>query len=334
MPDPQTLAAATKRALGVGAGGDIVALDVETTGLGAGTVPFVIGVLTGDAADGSWSFRQWTLRTMGGEAAMLEDCVAYLASRGAFTLLSYNGKSFDIPVLRGRARRVSLDAFALHGPHVDLLHPARRLWDSGRGSCRLQSLERAHLGVARVGDIAGADIPEVFWESLIAGDAGEAGHRLARVERHNALDLWSLVRLCEEVVERLASPSSLREALAAAHPSAQQSPARVSALLEPWLARGSTTPDRGPRPMLEAAFRRRAEALRVMGDDARLAQTLEAWLVVAPGDPRASRRLAIVRERSFGDLRGALRVAQGSREPCERRISRLERRLKSQGERR
>ncbi len=265
---------------------------------------------------------------------MLEHCVAHLGSLGAFTLLSYNGKSFDIPVLRGRARRMSVDAFALHGPHVDLLHPARRLWDSGRGSCRLQSLERSHLGVARVGDIAGADIPEVFWGSLMARDVRAARERLARVERHNALDLWSLVRLCEEVVDRLASPSSLREALAAAHPSAQQSPARVSALLEPWLARGGTALDRGPRALLEAAFRRRAEALRAMGDDAGLAQTLEAWLVVAPGDPGASRRLAILRERSFGDLAGALSVARASREPCERRISRLERRLKLRGERR
>ncbi len=333
LPDPRRLGLALTQTLGVGTTHDIVALDVETTGLGAGTVPFIIGVLVGDAVAKTWTFRQWTLRRMGGEGPMLEDCLAYLGGRRAFTLLSYNGKSFDIPVLRGRARRVSVDAFALRGPHVDLLHPARRLWDSGRGSCRLQRLERARLGVVRVGDIPGAEIPEVFWESLAGTDEALSSGRLPRVERHNAIDLWSLVRLCEEVVGRMGAPAALREALAAAHPRARQSPARVIQLLRPWTDNepGDRAPAVGQRRLLEVAFRRISEAQRKHGDDAGLARTLEAWLVVAPGDPRASERLAILRERRFGDLIGALRVARSSREPCGRRIARLQRRLRSRG---
>jgi hypothetical protein len=270
---------------------------------------------------------------MGGEAGMLEDCLAYLQGLDAFALLSYNGKSFDIPVLRGRARRIAMEAFALHGPHVDLLHPARRLWDSGRGSCRLQRLEREHLGVVRRGDIPGAEIPEVFWEYLAASGEDVSNCRLARVERHNALDLWSLVRLCEEVVGCLSAPTSLRESVAAAHPSARQSPARVIKLLRPWLDRGAdagAAACEGGRT-LEAAFRLLSEAQRKQGDHPGLARTLEDWLDRIPGDPRASTRLAILLERGSGDLVGALRVAEGSREPCERRISRLRRKLKSRG---
>ncbi|MGB1699796.1 MAG: ribonuclease H-like domain-containing protein [Nannocystaceae bacterium] len=273
-----------------------------------------------------------TLQTMGGEAAMLQDVMGSLGALRSYVLLTYNGKSFDLPVLRGRTQRVGMDAFALHGPHVDLLHPARRLWNTGRGSCRLQRLERDRWGIVRRDDIAGAEIPEVFWAQLASRGAPDTSERMSRVLRHNALDLWSVAAVCEEVVHRLGRPTSLREALAATHRSAQQSPARIIALLQPWLQRAAlpTVGLCAERALLASGFQVLVKAQRAVADHLGAVRTLEQWLAVAPGDPRASTQLAMVLERDCRDLEGALRAAAQSREPSVRRIGRLQRRLQAQ----
>ena len=134
--------------------GSVVCLDLETTGLrgGAGTFAFVVGF--GWFEQGAFRTHQFVLSQLSAERWMLQ-AAAEVVGR-ATTLLTFNGKSFDAPVMETRwaLHRLPSPLEALR--HVDLLHPARRLWRSDEG--RLASLERAVLGLRRVDDVPGADV--------------------------------------------------------------------------------------------------------------------------------------------------------------------------------
>ena len=164
-------------------------LDTETTGLGGGAG--VLAVLVGMAwfdADGGLVMEQLLLQRPGEEDALLE--LFRERVEGASVLVSYNGKSFDLPLLRGRFvmnRRAPLPA----RPHLDLLHVARRLHKRRLGACRLIGLEADVLGYVRVGDIEGGDVAARYAHYLRSGDEGA----LAAVVEHNALDVLSMAAL-------------------------------------------------------------------------------------------------------------------------------------------
>src|SRR5439155_5978386 len=115
---------------------------------------------------------------------LLETAAADLARAGA--LVSFNGKSFDAPVLETRYLFHRLPWPGGGMPHVDVLHPARRFW--GDGECSLVALERQLLGVRRVGDVPGFEIPARYFQFIRSGDAAP----LAAVLEHKRLDLLSL----------------------------------------------------------------------------------------------------------------------------------------------
>ena len=301
----------------------VVALDLETTGFGAGgTIPFMIGALYERAEGDGWALRQWCLRSMGGERPMIEDCVAFLRGLGPRTLLTYNGKSFDLPVMRGRTRRLSMETFAVEGAHLDLLHPARRLWDEGRGTCRLTALERRLLDRTRVGDIDGSEIPDVFWARLATPRCREVAERWMSVRRHNALDLASLLVLAGHAAHAHAAPRTLREAMAASHPSVGATPAEVVSLLAPWC--GDDAPS---SPVQDRAEQRLRDAHGRCDDWDGVARSLRRGLRHTPDDPGAIRRLAWVLERRLRRPREALEVLRGDRHACPRRIARLQRQI-------
>ena len=202
--------------------GRLLFVDLETTGLagGAGTLAFLVGCAWFDGA--SFRIRQFFLSSFGAEAELL-DGVARLAADAA-AVVTYNGKSFDLPLLETR--------FAMHRretpfaglPHVDMLHPARRLWKetagdvTGVGSsadtgCRLTALERTHCGVTREGDVPGFEIPSRYFGYVRSGDA----RPLEAVIEHNRLDLMSLALLTSRAAELLdrgaSGASTAREAL-------------------------------------------------------------------------------------------------------------------------
>src|SRR5262245_4637244 len=164
-------------------------LDTETTGLagGTGTAAFLVGVawLDGDRL----RLRQYFMRDYHEEAALLHGLAADLAPFEH--LVTFNGRTFDVPLLEARYR-LNRERFPLAGArHLDLLHPARRLWKARLESCRLQSLEGALLGVRRYGDIPGELIPQIYFDYIRQRDP----RSLFRVFHHNRLDLVSLAAL-------------------------------------------------------------------------------------------------------------------------------------------
>ena len=166
-----------------------VFLDTETTGLagGAGTAAFLIGVgwVDGDR----FVVRQYFMRDYHEEAALLHALAEELARFDR--LVTFNGKMFDVPLLDTRFR-LNRGRFPLsEAPHLDLLHPARRLWKARLESCRLQSLEAALMGLRRHGDIPGEEIPQVYFDWVRRRDA----RMLARVFEHNRQDIVSLAAL-------------------------------------------------------------------------------------------------------------------------------------------
>jgi uncharacterized protein YprB with RNaseH-like and TPR domain len=164
-------------------------VDTETTGLagGTGTLAFLVGM--GHFLDGHFRLRQYFLADLGQERAMLRALADYLD--GFEAVVTFNGKTFDLPLLETRLllsrMRPSLTAL----PHLDLLHPARRLYRDRLESCRLGQLEQSLLGLVRVEDVPGYEIPSLFFRYMRT----RRFRALLPVFEHNALDVLSLVTL-------------------------------------------------------------------------------------------------------------------------------------------
>lgn len=163
--------------------------DTETTGLGigAGNVPFMLGF--GYFRDDEFVIEQCVMRNPGDEPAMLHYFQGVLAQ---YThLVTYNGRTFDWPVLKNRfiMNRMSLDD--VHIAHMDFLYPARSLWRRVLPSCSLGTVEGERLGVNREDDVPGSMAPTLYLQYLSSGDASP----LEGVFRHNEADLLSLAGL-------------------------------------------------------------------------------------------------------------------------------------------
>lgn len=174
----------------------LILIDTETTGLsgGTGTHVFLVGLgFLEEGADGALAFvvRQYFLRQLREERALLHALGATLGDYDA--LVSFNGKSFDWPLLVSRfvlaRQRTEVESRAW--PHLDLLHPARRVWKHRLPSCSLGTIERAVLGIERGPDIPGALIPERYFRYLREGDPTP----LLPVLAHNEADIVTLLTL-------------------------------------------------------------------------------------------------------------------------------------------
>jgi uncharacterized protein YprB with RNaseH-like and TPR domain len=196
-----------------------VFIDLETTGLsgGAGTLAFLVGLAFFDL--GAFQVRQFLLTSHAGERALLAavaDCFD-----DADLIVSYNGKTFDVPVMETRWVFHRMEPALTGIPHFDMLHPARRLWKlrptgtaGDDGGCRLSTLERALFGFRRVGDVPGGEIPGRFFQFLRSGDP----RPLEAVLEHNRLDLVSLAAVTARALqladEGVAACRHVSEALA------------------------------------------------------------------------------------------------------------------------
>jgi uncharacterized protein YprB with RNaseH-like and TPR domain len=178
-------------------------LDTETTGLsgGTGTYPFLIGV--GRFEGQEFHLAQFFMRDPLEEPAQLAALEAFLAPCEA--VVTFNGKSFDLPILNTRFISHGWRTPFLDTAHVDLLHLARRLWRDRLSSRTLGSLEYHILGTARTGDdVPGWMIPQLYFDYLRSGDA----RPLVSVFYHNAMDVLSLAALFGHTAELLSDPLS------------------------------------------------------------------------------------------------------------------------------
>ncbi len=167
----------------------LLLLDTETSGLsgGTGTAAFVLGLA--NVRDDVLTVRQLLMTRFAGERAMLEALAAALCAHTC--LVTFNGKSFDLPLLRARTRLAGLPRPEREPCHLDLLHVARRRLREGWPDCRLRTAEERALGYARTDDFPGADVPAAWQRWLQRGDAGP----LPRILDHNREDLLSLAGL-------------------------------------------------------------------------------------------------------------------------------------------
>ncbi len=189
-------------------------LDTETTGLGsgAGVFAFMVGVGAFEPGPRGEEFvvRQFFARHPGEEPALLHAVAELLEARQG--LVTFNGRTFDAPLLRNRYRLNRHLLPSQHAeppllqpaaPHLDLLSPARRLWRKRLESCALGSLERAILDHQRQEeDVPGRLIPQIYQHYLLTGQAGP----MRRVFYHNREDIVSMVALAETICRHFATP--------------------------------------------------------------------------------------------------------------------------------
>ena len=164
-------------------------LDTETTGLagGSGTYAFLIGV--GSIDESGFRLRQFFMREPAEEASLLYRLTEHLS--GFDTLITYNGKIYDQPLLETRYRLARAKPPFAAMEHVDLLFGARRLWKLRFDSCRLVELENQILGVEREGDLPGEMIPYVYFDYLRTREVW----RIVPILHHNAIDILTLACL-------------------------------------------------------------------------------------------------------------------------------------------
>jgi hypothetical protein len=197
--------------------GRILFVDIETTGLsgGAGTVAFLVGCGWFDL--GAFHSRQFLLPSFAGERALLAAIADEVAPAGL--IVTYNGKTFDLPLLETRWLFHRMETPFADKRHFDMLHPARRLWRrrapasvdpaSADDGCSLGALERALLGFERVGDVPGFEIPSRYFQFLRTADP----RPLVEVLEHNRLDLISLAAVVARAQGLVAGgPDACRDA--------------------------------------------------------------------------------------------------------------------------
>ncbi len=185
--------------------GKTLFMDTETTGLagGSGTLAFLIGI--GFADENCFTVQQYFADAFNSEEGML-DLVADLA-RNYSTVVTFNGKTYDVPLLSARYILKRSQSPFDGMDHLDLLHPARQIWGYALEDCRLQTLEREVLGFERDDDLPGGDVPSAYFKFL----RGLGADPLYRVFEHNVNDILTLAVLGPLIWE-LTNPDCVADA--------------------------------------------------------------------------------------------------------------------------
>jgi hypothetical protein len=168
---------------------------------GTGTCAFLIGI--GALQGSQFVIRQFFLRDYPEEKAALASLTEALECFEG--VVTFNGKTFDIPLLETRYSLARLKSPFQRLVHFDVLHPARRLWKLRLASCELTNLEKHALGIAREGDVPGSEIPQIYFNYLRSGN----GQALQPVFFHNSLDIVTLAALTLELARALSEESTV-----------------------------------------------------------------------------------------------------------------------------
>ena len=184
----------------------VLFLDTETTGLsgGAGTVAFEVGV--GFLDPRGMVIRQYVMRDYCEEPAMMAELASLI---GRFdTIVTFNGKSFDLPLLESRMVMSRIRIPLTKMPHLDLLHAARRVYKLRLKRCSLSRLEEAVLGQQRHDDLPGAQVPQRYFDYIKTREFA----LLEDVLRHNFDDVRSLACLTGHLCRVFRHPESIGHA--------------------------------------------------------------------------------------------------------------------------
>ncbi len=319
-----------------------VFIDLETTGLsgGAGTVAFLVGCGYFDL--GAFQIRQFLLTRHSGERALLAAVAEFFGE--ADLIVTYNGKTFDVPVMETRWLFHRMEMPLEGVPHFDMLHSARRLWkkrmlpdDAG---CRLSTLERTLFDVRRAGDVPGLEIPSRFFRFVRSGDP----RPLEPVLEHNRIDLVSLAAVTARALQLARHGSgACRDHAEALAVGKMLERAEHFGRAEACFRLASQSPEAAVR--VEALYHLAVRLRR----DRRFADAADVWQeLVAVTEPRslghgvvntlrqlAVEALAIHHEHRAKDLLGARELAVSCLEECvgrraddvRYRIARLDRKL-------
>ena len=182
---------------------DWLFLDTETTGLsgGSGTYAFLVGIAWWES--GGLEIEQFFMREYSEERALLFALRERIAEHPV--LVTFNGKSFDWPLLETRYRLSRKISLPTPRAHLDFLHPARNLWRLRLGSVRLSELERYVLGWDRGADLLSGLIPQLYFDYLRGGPP----ERLVPVLNHNQMDLRGLAALSTRILSLLSDAENL-----------------------------------------------------------------------------------------------------------------------------
>ena len=183
---------------------DLLFMDIESCGLIPAPV-FLIGMMQYVEGDprgegGHFLFEQYLARDYSEESAILRAFAEKLPL--APILVTFNGKSFDMNLLRQRGAFHGVELPTRLAFHLDLLHESRKRWRTSLPNCRLQTLEQYLCGRRRVGDIPGAMIAEAYHSFVRSGDARPIGTIL----HHNLLDLLTMGELVCHLLTGTAPP--------------------------------------------------------------------------------------------------------------------------------
>ncbi len=309
----------------------VLYMDTETTGLagGTGTLPFLVGLGWFELdASGSHRFvvEQLLVEGPGQEAPMLQRFSERLGRASA--LVSFNGKTFDWPLLRTRG---VMNGMPLAEPvvHLDLLHCARRVFGRRLAQTKLTTLEREVLGYHREGDVDGSEIPALYFRYLRTGCA----RGLDQVIEHNAQDMVAMAALLGRMAElyRGEETAAAQDRVGVAHVAARAGDVTHA------ISEGSSSDD--PEGLLLAA-----RLAKRQGDFVREAELLRQALLrckkggVGGSDwaPQVHRRLSMHYEHHAKDFVRALEHARQlanleDSEEAERRLVRVQSKCASVG---
>jgi len=180
-------------------------LDTETTGLagGSGTYAFLVGVAWWES--GGLEIEQFFIREYSEERSLLFALGERIAEHPV--LVTFNGKSFDWPLLETRYRMSRRISVPTPRAHLDFLHPARNLWRLRLGSVRLSELERHVLNWDRGTDVLSGLIPQIYFDYVRGGPP----ERLVPVLHHNQMDLRGLAALSSRILSLLSDAENIGE---------------------------------------------------------------------------------------------------------------------------
>ena len=307
--------------------GELLFLDTETTGLsgGAGTLAFLTGL--GWFEDGHFIVEQDLMRDYPEEGAMLNRVLELV--RRARLLVTFNGRTFDIPLLESRCTMNGIRARLSQVQHLDLLHPARAVFKLRLRRCRLSSLEEAVLDIHREDDLPGSEAPKAWFGYLKTGYFAP----LEKVLDHNGQDIRSMPLILARLMEMYQAPLKI------AH---QEDLFSVGRVLD---RRGQTEQARrcyrasDSGVVARLARLRLADSYRRSGDYAASAEVYERMIAEGQAGVDTLVRLAILYEHRLDRCRDALaltrRAIMISNDPeqsaqLERRSRRLQKKIREE----